>query len=57
MKGNWIFGSIGGITVDPETGHVWVLQRPGTLDDDEDYAAQVPPLADCCCRSATRHGV
>jgi DNA-binding beta-propeller fold protein YncE len=48
MKGNWIFGSIGGITVDPETGHVWVLQRPGTLDDDEDYAAQVPPLADCC---------
>jgi DNA-binding beta-propeller fold protein YncE len=47
-EGNWILGAIGGITVDPATNHVWVLQRPATLDDDENYAAQVPPKADCC---------
>jgi DNA-binding beta-propeller fold protein YncE len=47
-KGNWILGSIGGITVDPQTDHVWVVQRPSTLDEDENYAARVPPLADCC---------
>jgi DNA-binding beta-propeller fold protein YncE len=47
-EGNWILGAIGGITVDPATNHVWVLQRPATLDEDENYAAQVPPKADCC---------
>jgi DNA-binding beta-propeller fold protein YncE len=48
MEGHWIFGSIGGIAVDPTNDHVWVLQRPRTLADDEKYAAQTPPLADCC---------
>jgi hypothetical protein len=47
-EGNWIFGSIGGITVDLKNDHVWVLQRPRTLDKDENYAAQKPPAADCC---------
>ena len=47
-EGNWMFGSIGGIAVDPSNDHVWVLQRPRTLDNDENYAAQKPPAADCC---------
>ena len=48
MEGNWIFGSIGGITIDPTNDHVWVAQRPGTLDKDENYAAQTPPKGNCC---------
>jgi hypothetical protein len=54
-EGNWIFGSIGGITVDPTNDHVWVVQRPRTLDKNENYAAQRPPAADCCVPA--RHGV
>ena len=48
IEGNWIFGSIGGITVDPTNDHIWVAQRPGTLDKDENYAAQTPPKGNCC---------
>ena len=45
---NWIFGSIGGVFVDPTNDHVWVLNRPRSVQNDENYAAQKPPLADCC---------
>jgi len=48
FEGNWIFGSIGGVFVDPTNDHVWVLNRPRTLQPDENYAAQKPPAADCC---------
>ena len=48
FDGNWIFGSIGGVFVDPTNDHVWVLNRPRTLGPDENYAAQKPPVADCC---------
>ena len=48
FEGNWIFGSIGGVFVDPTNDHVWVLNRPRTLQKDEDYAAQKPAAADCC---------
>jgi DNA-binding beta-propeller fold protein YncE len=48
FEGNWIFGSIGGVFVDPTNDHVWVLNRPRTIQPDENYAAQTPPLADCC---------
>ena len=48
FEGNWIFGSIGGVFVDPTNDHVWVLNRPRTLEPDENYAAQKPPAADCC---------
>jgi DNA-binding beta-propeller fold protein YncE len=48
FDGNWIFGSIGGVFVDPTNDHVWVLNRPRTVQPDENYAAQNPPLADCC---------
>ena len=48
FDGNWIFGSIGGVFVDPTNDHVWVLNRPRTLEPDENYAVQDPPAADCC---------
>jgi DNA-binding beta-propeller fold protein YncE len=48
FEGNWIFGSIGGVFVDPTNDHVWVLNRPRTVQPDENYAAENPPLADCC---------
>jgi len=48
VKGNWIFGSIGGIAIDPATDHLWVLQRPRSLDSHESSAAQNPPESDCC---------
>lgn len=52
FAGNWIFGSIGGLAVDPTNDHVWVLQRPSTLEKDEDWAAQTPPKAGCCVPGA-----
>jgi DNA-binding beta-propeller fold protein YncE len=48
FEGNWIFGSIGGVFVDQTNDHVWVLNRPRTLEPDENYAVQNPPAADCC---------
>jgi DNA-binding beta-propeller fold protein YncE len=48
FDGNWIFGSIGGVFVDQTNDHVWVLNRPRTVQNDENYAAQTPPVADCC---------
>ena len=48
MEGNWIFASIGGLAVDPTNDHVWVVQRPKTLEKDETLATQTPPAGDCC---------
>jgi DNA-binding beta-propeller fold protein YncE len=48
FEGNWTFGSIGGVFVDPTNDHVWVLNRPRTLKNDENYAVQQPRAADCC---------
>jgi DNA-binding beta-propeller fold protein YncE len=44
---NWILGQVGGITTDRD-GHIWVLQRPRTLTDDEKGAALTPPRSKCC---------
>jgi DNA-binding beta-propeller fold protein YncE len=43
---NWIFGQIGGIFVDAQD-HVWVNQRPGTLDAREKRASTTPNVK-CC---------
>jgi hypothetical protein len=47
LPNNWIFGEIGGIAVD-RNDHVWVLQRPRSLKDDEKAAALNPPMSKCC---------
>lgn len=44
---NWVLGQVGGITTDRD-GHIWVLQRPRTLTDDEKGAALTPPRSKCC---------
>jgi DNA-binding beta-propeller fold protein YncE len=48
MEGNWIFGSIGGLAIDPSNDHVFVLNRASSLADDEDYANRKPPIGACC---------
>lgn len=48
QPGNWMIGAIGGLAIDPETDHVWVSNRPRSLERDELFAAQVPPVGDCC---------
>ena len=51
VKGNWLFGAIGSIAVDPTNDHVWAFTRPETLRPDEDYALRNPQMADCCVPS------
>jgi hypothetical protein len=47
LPNNWIMGQVGGITVDWQ-GHIWVLQRPKSLTDDEKGATLNPPRSNCC---------
>ena len=47
LPNNWVLGQVGGITTDKD-GHIWVLQRPRTLTDDEKGAALTPPRSKCC---------
>jgi hypothetical protein len=43
----WILGQVSGIATD-RADHVWVLQRPGSLTEDERGAALNPPHSTCC---------
>jgi hypothetical protein len=47
LPNNWILGAIGGNFVDSHD-HIWVANRPGSLDNNDKYAALDPPQADCC---------
>jgi DNA-binding beta-propeller fold protein YncE len=47
LPNNWVLGQVGGITTDKD-GHIWVLQRPRTLTEDEKGAALTPPRSKCC---------
>ncbi|CAN7259055.1 hypothetical protein LJR220_001136 [Bradyrhizobium sp. LjRoot220] len=47
LPNNWILGQVGGISADAQ-GHIWVLQRPRPLTDDEKAAALDPPRTKCC---------
>ena len=49
LPNNWIFGQIGGIFVDAQD-HIWINQRPGTLDAREKRASTVPTVK--CCVAA-----
>jgi DNA-binding beta-propeller fold protein YncE len=42
IPNNWQFGQVASVSVDPQD-HVWVLQRPGTLNPEEKSRA-APPL-------------
>jgi hypothetical protein len=47
LPSNWILGQVAGIAVD-ERDHVWIVQRPRSLTDDEKGATFNPPLSKCC---------
>jgi len=43
----WLLGQVSGIAVDARD-HVWLIQRPRTLSEDERGADSSPPRAICC---------
>jgi DNA-binding beta-propeller fold protein YncE len=47
LPSRWLMGQAAGGAVD-RRDHVWVLQRPRTLTDDERGAAATPPRSLCC---------
>ena len=47
LPNNWILGQVSGVAVDGDD-HVWVLQRPHSLSEDEAGATQTPPQSKCC---------
>ena len=47
LPNDWIMGQGAGITVDRQD-NVWVIQRPGSLTDDEKAASLNPPRTRCC---------
>lgn len=47
LPNQWMLGQVSGIYVDSHD-HVWVTNRPRTLEDHDKYAASDPPQADCC---------
>src|SRR5246127_1556482 len=47
LPNNWILGQVSGIAVDAQD-HVWIIQRPRTLTDDEKGATLNPPRSQCC---------
>ena len=51
LPGNQILGQVANVAVDRHD-HVWVLQRPATLVDDEKGAMQKPPTTKCCTPAA-----
>ena len=47
LPNNWILGQVAGVAVDA-ADHVWIIQRPRTLTDDEKAASFTPPRSKCC---------
>lgn len=48
----WLLGAVAGVAVDRQD-HVWIVQRPSTLTDDEKAASFSPPRAECCVPAPT----
>jgi len=47
LPNKWMIGGIGGIFVDSKD-HIWVANRPRSLQENDTYAAKNPPQGDCC---------
>src|SRR5262245_11164543 len=47
LPNNWLMGQAAGVAVD-KRNHVWVVQRPKSLTDDEKGATLTPPRSLCC---------
>ena len=47
LPDNWTLGNVVGVAVDSRD-HIWVVHRPGSLNQQESGADADPPLAECC---------
>jgi hypothetical protein len=47
LPNHWVLGSTIGVAVD-EQDHVWIIHRPGSVDDNFKAAALTPPVGRCC---------
>jgi len=47
LPNKWILGQVAGVAVDAQD-HVWIIQRPKTLSEDEKGASLNPPRNECC---------
>ena len=47
LPNNWILGQIGGMTVDAQD-HIWVFQRPRSLNEADKGATLTPKRSKCC---------
>jgi hypothetical protein len=47
LPNNWLFGQVASVAVDSQD-HVWILQRPRSLTEDEKGASLKPPRNACC---------
>jgi DNA-binding beta-propeller fold protein YncE len=47
LPNGWIMGQAAGVAVDAQD-HIWVVQRPKSLTDDEKAATFNPPRTKCC---------
>jgi DNA-binding beta-propeller fold protein YncE len=51
LPNHWILGQVSGVATDSDD-HVWVLQRPNSLTEDERGATLKPPQSTCCAPAA-----
>ncbi len=47
MPDKWQLGTVAGVAVD-RRDHIWIIQRAGSLTDDEKAASFNPPCTACC---------
>ena len=51
LPNNWLIGQVGGLATDSHD-HVWIIQRPRTLTDDEagavPFGTRLTPRSECC---------
>ena len=47
LPNHWVLGSTIGVAVD-EQDHIWIVHRPGSVDDNFKAAALTPPVGRCC---------
>jgi hypothetical protein len=51
LPNHWLIGQVSGVATDVDD-HIWVLQRPGSLTEDERGATLKPPQSSCCVPAA-----
>src|SRR5678815_5700979 len=47
LPNHWLLGSTIGVSVD-DRDHVWIIHRPGIIDDNVKAAAVTPHVGRCC---------